>query len=56
MNIEYLNQRGDFQLMDADQNTGLYFPIANPEGIKAAITPSLHGDNKMGQNTFYWNQ
>lgn len=52
MNIEYLNQRGDFQLMDADQNTGLYFPIANPEGIKAAITPSLHGDNKMGQNTF----
>lgn len=52
MRIEYLNKKGDFKLEQADENSYLYFPIGNEEGIMASITPTLHGDNKTGQNSF----
>lgn len=52
MNIEYLNSKGDFKLENADENSYLYFPIGNEAGVMASITPTLHGDNKTGQNSF----
>ncbi len=52
MNIEFLNERADFRLLEADQSSGLYFPLANTSGVMAGITPRLHGDNKIDQNSF----
>jgi hypothetical protein len=31
----------------------LYFPLANEGGMMSSITPTLHGDIKTGQNTFF---
>mgnify|MGYP002382187724 CR=1 FL=1 len=30
----------------------LYFPLANEAGMMSAVTPSLHGDAKTGQNSY----
>jgi len=49
---KYLDNNGTFQLADADQNSYLYFPIANESGVMSSVTPNLGGDSKMGQNTF----
>lgn len=49
---QYLNEYADFMLEDPELTSYLYFPIANENGVMASVTPSLHGDNKMGQNTF----
>lgn len=49
---QYLNEDADFILEDPELTSYLYFPIANENGVMASVTPSLHGDNKMGQNTF----
>ncbi len=49
---QYLNEYADFILEDPELTSYLYFPIANESGVMASVTPSLHGDNKMGQNTF----
>ncbi|NLK29151.1 MAG: cellobiose phosphorylase [Clostridiales bacterium] len=48
----YLDHKGTFQLRNPEQISYLYFPIANESGVKASVTPTLGGDNKMGQNTF----
>ncbi|ABX41243.1 GH36-type glycosyl hydrolase domain-containing protein [Lachnoclostridium phytofermentans] len=48
----YLNESADFILEDPELTSYLYFPIANENGVMASVTPSLHGDNKMGQNTY----
>lgn len=49
---QYLNEYADFMLEDPELTSDLYFPITNENGVMASVTPSLHGDNKMGQNTF----
>jgi cellobiose phosphorylase len=36
----------------AENNSGLYFPIAGTEGIKSSFTPDFKGDSKIDQNTF----
>ena len=53
MKIKYLNSRGNFKLDKADENSYLYFPIGNDADVMACVTPNLHGDNKIGQNSFY---
>lgn len=49
---KYLDENGTFCLEDPELTGYLYFPIANEKGVMASITPTLAGDNKMGQNTF----
>lgn len=48
----YLDESGTFCLNDPELTGYLYFPIANEKGVMASVTPTLAGDNKMGQNTF----
>ncbi|SHO50805.1 GH36-type glycosyl hydrolase domain-containing protein [Anaerocolumna xylanovorans] len=49
---QYLDENGTFCLENPELTGYLYFPIANEKGVMASVTPSLGGDNKMGQNTF----
>lgn len=49
---QYLNEQGVFQLNNPELTGYLYFPLANESGVMASVTPTLGGDNKMGQNTF----
>ena len=49
---QYLNESADFRLEDPELTSYLYFPLANENGVMASVTPTLHGDNKMGQNSF----
>src|SRR5471030_705385 len=41
-----------FQARNPDQISRLYFPLCNEAGLLSAITPTLHGDIKTGQNHF----
>ena len=41
-----------FEARDPDQISRLYFPLCNEAGLLSAITPTLHGDIKTGQNHF----
>ena len=50
--IHFIDNRGTFLCQDADEDKNLYFPIANEEGLKSVVTPSLAGDSKLDQNTF----
>ena len=52
MRINYLNNRGEFELEKADESSYLYFPICNEVGVMNCITPILHGDSKINQNSF----
>ncbi len=39
--------------LDAPHRTSyLYFPLVNEAGMMSAVTPTLHGDCKTGQNSF----
>jgi cellobiose phosphorylase len=49
---KFNGSNGEFSLEDPEQNSYLYFPLVNEAGMMSAITPSLHGDIKTGQNTF----
>ncbi len=48
----FLDNNGTFRLSDPDKYSYLYFPIGASSGMMGAITPSLGGDLKTGQNTF----
>lgn len=50
--IEYLNERGDFMLHNAQRYRNIYFPLLNEGGMISSITPMLAGDCKTGQDTF----
>src|SRR6266436_8674581 len=41
-----------FEARDPDQISRLYFPLCNEAGLLSAITPTLNGDIKAGQNQF----
>ena len=41
-----------FEARNPDQFSRLYFPLCNEAGLLSAITPTLNGDIKTGQNTF----
>jgi len=49
---EFLNSKGIFRLKSPENNSYMYFPLANEAGVMSSITPTLNGDCKMGQNTF----
>ncbi len=51
-NWKFNGSNGEFSLDNPAQNSYLYFPLVNEAGMMSAITPSLHGDIKTGQNTF----
>lgn len=51
-NYEFVNNKGTFKLKSPENNSYLYFPLANEAGVMSSITPTLNGDCKMGQNTF----
>lgn len=50
--FQFSGQDGSFTLTDAENVTGLAFPIAGENGLKDCVTPNLGGDSKCDQNTF----
>lgn len=48
----FLDNQGTFRLEQPENVSYLYFPIANEQGIKGAVTPTLGGDLKRNQNEF----
>ena len=44
---------GIFQLNSPNGVNHLYFPLVNEAGMMSSITPNLHGDAKLDQNTFF---
>lgn len=48
----FIDNDGSFRLEGAENDRGLYFPIAGEGGLKCAITPNLCGDAKIDQNHF----
>ncbi|MGL4338563.1 MAG: hypothetical protein ACRCST_16880, partial [Turicibacter sp.] len=51
-NYKFIDTKGTFKLDHCDVNSYLYFPLVNEAGMMSAITPTLHGDIKLDQNTF----
>ena len=51
-NWQFIDDKGTFVLLDPDRHSYLYFPLVNEAGLVAAVTPTLHGDIKAGQNEF----
>lgn len=51
-NWRFAEESGSFVLPDPHKTSYLYFPLANEAGMMSAITPTLHGDIKTGQNSF----
>lgn len=49
---KFIDENGSFQLDGAENDMGLYFPIAGEHGLKSAVTPNLAGDAKLDQNHF----
>lgn len=52
MDWTFIDNKGTFNLKRADETSYLYFPLVNESGMMSAITPSLNGDIKTGQNSF----
>ena len=48
----FLDNQGTFRLEQPENVSYLYFPIANEQGLKGAVTPTLGGDLKRNQNEF----
>lgn len=49
---KFIDEYGSFELEDAQNDLGLYFPLAGESGLKSAVTPNLGGDSKLDQNHF----
>ncbi len=49
---DFTNRNGDFVLSEPQQTSSLYFPLVNEAGMISVVTPMLHGDAKVGQNSF----
>ena len=50
--IHFTGKDGTFFLVQPENYSYLYFPIAGENGIKSAISPNLGGDIKSNQNAF----
>jgi cellobiose phosphorylase len=48
----FVSDTGTFTLRDPHKTSYLYFPLVNEAGMISVITPLLHGDSKIDQNTF----
>ena len=51
-NWRFAEESGSFVLPDPHKTSYLYFPLVNEAGMMSAITPTLNGDIKTGQNSF----
>ncbi len=49
---QFTGDDGSFRLESPHRTSYLYFPLVNEAGMMAAVTPTLHGDTKTGQNNF----
>ncbi len=49
---EFIDENGTFKLNNSDNNSYMYFPLANDNGMMSSVTQNLHGDIKLDQNTF----
>lgn len=49
----FIDEEGTFELEAPHKSSYLYFPLANENGMMSSITPTLSGDIKTGQNTFF---
>ncbi len=49
---QFTDTNGSFRLEGAENDLGLYFPLAGEHGLKSAVTPNLAGDSKLDQNHF----
>ena len=52
LSYQFTDNKGTFRVIDPENTSYLYFPIANEKGLKGSITPLLGGDCKMDQNSF----
>lgn len=52
MKYKFIDNNGTFELNNSDNNSYMYFPLANDKGMMSSITQNLHGDIKLEQNTF----
>ncbi|MDD3278208.1 MAG: cellobiose phosphorylase [Lachnospiraceae bacterium] len=52
MGIEFINQDGTFTLDNPQENSYLYFPVANEAPTMGNVAPDFRGDSKLDQNTF----
>ena len=52
-NYKFIDNNGTFELNNSDNNSYMYFPLANDSGMMSSVTQNLHGDIKLDQNTFY---
>ncbi|MDF2987162.1 MAG: cellobiose phosphorylase, partial [Eubacterium sp.] len=50
---KFIDDKGTFEIDAPHKNSYLYFPLANEAGMMSNITPTLNGDIKAGQNTFF---
>ena len=48
----FIGKNGEFTLENPHKTSGLYFPLANENGMMSSITPLLAGDIKINQNAF----
>ncbi len=48
----FTNDKGDFVLPEPQRANHLYFPLVNEARMISVVTPTLHGDAKIGQNSF----
>jgi len=49
---KFLDDNGTFVANNPHKISRLYFPLANEKGLLSSITPTLHGDIKLDQDTF----
>ncbi|MDE5939474.1 MAG: cellobiose phosphorylase [Lachnospiraceae bacterium] len=50
--IKFIDEHGSFTLMQPENTSYLYFPLASETGLKSAVTPNLGGDAKLDQESF----
>lgn len=50
---KFTDDTGGFELEAPHRSSYLYFPLANEGGMMSSVTPTLNGDIKTGQNTFF---
>ncbi len=50
---KFIDNKGTFEIDAPHKNSYLYFPLANEAGMMSNITPTLNGDIKTSQNTFF---
>ncbi|MFH1478235.1 MAG: cellobiose phosphorylase [Candidatus Omnitrophota bacterium] len=48
----FIDDLGTFIAKDPHKISRLYFPLCSPNGVLSSITPTLHGDIKLGLHSF----